>query len=225
MACNRAMSTTPENKYDASLRRIHREIGGRVGLRLSEFREIWETADDTKLFVELVFCLLTPQSGARRCWQAVENLLRGGILFYGGPDEICRELNIVRFKNHKTSYLLEAREALYGPGKSLRRTLCACGDAAGMREWIFRNVKGLGYKEASHFLRNIGLGEGLAILDRHVLRIMHERGLIGGIPASISPHRYCEMERILGDYARRIRVPMGHLDFVMWYRATGDIFK
>jgi N-glycosylase/DNA lyase len=219
------MSTYQTKKNNEEIRRIHGEIGGRVENRLREFRRIWKNADDTALFVELVFCLLTPQSGARRCWRAVENLLREGTLFTGNFDEICRELNIVRFKNNKTSYILEARDAFYGPGKSLRNSLCACSDALEKREWLFRNVKGLGCKEASHYLRNIGLGEGLAILDRHILRSMHAMGLIDRIPASISPLHYRDMEMALEKYARKIRVPLAHLDFVIWYRATGDIFK
>ncbi|GAJ17855.1 unnamed protein product, partial [marine sediment metagenome] len=29
-------------------------------------------------------------------------------------------------------------------------------DEIKLREWVVKNFKGLGYKEASHFLRNIG---------------------------------------------------------------------
>ncbi|MBN1496743.1 MAG: N-glycosylase/DNA lyase [Spirochaetes bacterium] len=240
------MTINQAKKYDGEIRRVHREIGPEVEKRLHEFRRIWDTADDPALFIELVFCILTPQSGARRCWQAVENLVRDGTLFSGGFDDICGELNIVRFKNNKTRYILEARERLCVPGVSLRglllesgtagrqvnrvqrvnrKFLRACGTVPTMREWLFRNVKGLGYKEASHFLRNIGLGNGLAILDRHVLRSMHARGLINAVPNSIPPWLYCEMETVLADYARGIHVPLDHLDFVIWYQATGDIFK
>lgn len=240
------MAINQAKKYDREIRRVHREIGAEVAKRLHEFRNIWDTADDSALFIELVFCILTPQSGARRCWQAVENLVRDGTLFSGGFDDICRELNIVRFKNNKTRYILEARDHLRGAGVSLRglllesgtagrqvnrvqrvnrKFLRACGTVPTMREWLFRNVKGLGYKEASHFLRNIGLGNGLAILDRHVLRSMYARGLINAVPNAISPWLYCEMETVLADYARRVDVPLDHLDFVIWYQATGDIFK
>jgi N-glycosylase/DNA lyase len=112
-----------------------------------------------------------------------------------------------------------------------------------MREALAGTVKGIGYKEASHYLRNIGLGEDLAILDRHVLRVMEALGLLdkppsgrGGrvvtvgqgrktTPLPVSGIRYCNLEERLRRYAKRIGVPMGHLDFVLFYMATGDIFK
>ena len=213
-----------EKKRDTILK-IHSEIVDRIELRLKEFGKIWERGDDETLFRELVFCLLTPQSGARKCGQALENLIRAGHLFHGGSEEICRELNIVRFKNHKTSYIIEAREALYGAGKSIREHLNGCGSVCEMREWIAANVKGIGYKEASHYLRNIGLGDTIAILDRHILGNMHSLGLIHEIPKSIPARRYLDLERRLSNYSESIRVPLSHIDFVLWYKETGDIFK
>jgi N-glycosylase/DNA lyase len=224
-------------KIDDEIRKVHREIAARAEERLAEFRRIWESGDDTALFAELAFCLLTPQSGARRCAQAVELLKRSGNLFHGGFDDICPDLNIVRFKNNKTRYLIEAREKFWSGGGSLRKFLGECGDARSMRKALVESVRGIGYKEASHFLRNIGLGEELAILDRHVLRVMARLDLLGGvsvgtggsgrvaIPRSISGSRYIDLEVRLGKYAARAGVPMGHLDFVLFFMATGDIFK
>ncbi len=219
------MSTGKEKNRIAAIRLVHRKISGRIQDRIREFKEIWKTADDMALFVELVFCLLTPQSGARRCWKAVETLLQNDLLFNGEFDDICQVLNIVRFKNNKTSYILIAREYFMVKGNSLRKILGSFDNIVKKREWIVNNVKGLGYKEASHYLRNIGLGESIAILDRHILRSMQTLGLIDKIPPSISPRRYCEIEKKLQEFAAVIKIPMGHLDFVLWYMETGDIFK
>ncbi len=219
------MSTVQLKKRIDAVRAVHREIVSRIEERLGEFKTIWDKGDDTTLFIELVFCLLTPQSGARRCWQAVEALVRKECLFTGGFEPICRELNIVRFKNNKTNYILEARNLFMEQGVSLRKILGSFKDIVKSREWIAGNVKGLGYKEASHYLRNIGLGESIAILDRHILRSMHSLGLIDKIPASISPLLYCEMENKLKKFALKTGIPLAHLDFVLWYMETGDIFK
>ncbi len=219
------MSTGSRKKRIEQIRLVHCEISGRVQDRLKEFRNIWDSGDDTALFVELVFCLLTPQSGARRCWQAVETLLKDDCLFGGCFDEICRVLNIVRFKNNKSSYILEARDFFITKGNSIRRILGDLYDGPGRREWLVKNVKGLGYKEASHYLRNIGLGESIAILDRHILRSMASLGLIDEIPPSLSPRRYLDIEARLRAFAARIGIPLDHLDFVLWYMETGDIFK
>lgn len=93
------------------------------------------------------------------------------------------------------------------------------------RGWLAQNVTGMGYKEASHFLRNIGLGEDLAILDRHVLKNLRLLGVIEEIPSSLSKSRYFEIEKSMKEFAEEINVPMGRLDLVLWYKETGEIFK
>ncbi len=232
-----SVSRYSAKKIDDEIRKVHREIAALAEERLAEFRRIWESGDDTALFAELAFCLLTPQSGARRCAQAVERLKKSGNLFHGGFDDICPDLNIVRFKNNKTRYLIEAREKFWSGGVSLRELLGECGDARSMRKLLVDSVRGIGFKEASHFLRNIGLGEDLAILDRHVLRVMAGLELLGSVPVvaggpgrvaipqSLSGTKYIVLEERLRKYAARAGVPMGHLDFVLFYMATGDIFK
>jgi len=218
--------STKQLKYSIDeILNVHADIADRVEERLLSFKKIWQRGDECALFVELVFCILTPQSGARRCWRAVETLLDKNCLFNGTFEDICPELNIVRFKNNKTNYILEARDMFRGPEKSLRKTLQGFNDVSLLREWLAKNVKGLGYKEASHYLRNIGLGDAIAILDRHILRTMRHIGLIKEVPGSVSPRIYCELEKKLGDFALMTGIPLAHLDFVLWFMATGDIFK
>jgi N-glycosylase/DNA lyase len=219
------MSTKQIKKRLNDIRLTHAEIAGRIEERLTVFKRIWETGDDCALFTELVFCILTPQSGARRCWQAVENLVGKDCLLDGSFSDICPELNIVRFKNNKTRYILEARALFRGQGKSMREMLIGFDDIITLRDWLVRMVKGIGYKEASHYLRNIGLGDSIAILDRHILRSMLSLGLIRVIPASISPRVYREIEGKLKAFSSKVGIPLGHLDFVLWYMETGDIFK
>jgi N-glycosylase/DNA lyase len=220
------MSILDLRKFNKELLKIHAGIAGVIDARLREFRSIWERGSDRELFLELVFCLLTPQSGARRCGHALENLVRKGHVFNGRFNDICRELAIVRFRNNKTGYILEARAKFYGRGRtSLKNVLRGHAGVMEMRDWLYRNVKGFGYKEASHYLRNIGQGEDIAILDRHVLRNMLQIGLIDRLPASFSYRRYRDLETLLRDYSLSIDIPLNHLDFVLWYKETRDIFK
>jgi len=45
------------------------------------------------------------------------------------------------------------------------------------REFLVKEVKGVGYKESSHYLRNIGY-RNLAILDRHILNNLKNLNVI-----------------------------------------------
>jgi N-glycosylase/DNA lyase len=62
---------------------------------------------------------------------------------------------------------------------ALRKRLRSFSDPFARRDWLAqeKQVKGLGYKEASHFLRNIGV-KGHAILDKHVMRCLADVGVI-----------------------------------------------
>ncbi|MFZ3147692.1 MAG: N-glycosylase/DNA lyase [Methanothrix sp.] len=194
-----------------------------IEARLMDFRRIWETAADEELFLELIFCLLTPQSKAKTCWKAVERLNQKCMITTAGPAQISMELGGVRFHQRKGEYICLARNMFRS--RSLRAMLAEFADSAAAREWLVENVKGLGYKEASHFLRNIGLGEDLAILDRHILKNLALLGVITEVPASPTKRIYLEIERKMTAFSQEAKIPMGHLDLLLWYKEAGEVFK
>jgi len=209
-----------------SLKGIYQNIKPQIANRIQEFKIVWDNADDKKLFVELAFCIFTPQSSARSCWKAVQLLLDKNLMFNGTAEQISMEINIVRFRNNKARYLVEAREKLTGKNRiSLKETINSFSDVKARREWIVQNIKGIGYKESSHFLRNIGLGQDIAILDRHILKNMVHFGIIDRIPGTISPKKYIELEELLREFSIKVEIPMEHLDFVLWYMEAGEVFK
>lgn len=194
--------------------------------RLDEFSRTWKKGCEKVIFAELVFCLLTPQSNAKSCWAAVENLLDKNLLLKGDKNQIERELNGVRFKYKKAKYIVEARQFFSIDNKlSIKSKISQFSNVYDAREWLVQDVKGMGYKESSHFLRNIGLGENLAILDRHILKNLHILGLIEEIPSSLSRQIYFEIESKMIKFARKIGIPMSHLDLLLWCKETGEIFK
>ncbi len=208
------------------IKAIHSHKREEIRSRLDEFKKNWRKGTEEEIFAELVFCLLTPMSRARSCWAAVESLMRKGVLFTGDTNQIVRELNGVRFIYKKSEYIVEARERFLMDSKISMRSILSqidCGHEA--REWLVQDVKGIGYKEASHFLRNIGFDQNLAILDRHILKNLKFLGVIEEIPGSLSKMRYLKVEKELMEFSGAIQIPMSHLDLVMWYRETGEIFK
>ncbi|MBC7332234.1 MAG: N-glycosylase/DNA lyase [Synergistetes bacterium] len=218
------MDFSSEHIYKIKL--LHRELLQEIKGKLESFKEIWTKRDDERMWEELVFCLLTPQSKAEMCWRVVENLRSKGLLFKGSVEEICRELSGIRFRNRKAEYIVDARNFFFNFGKpAVSRLLESVGSPFEMREWLVSNVKGMGYKEASHFLRNIGLGEDMAILDRHILKCMMDIGLLDKLPLTMSKRGYLRIEDILRKFSEDIGIALSHLDFVFWYLRTGRIFK
>jgi N-glycosylase/DNA lyase len=197
--------------------------------RLSEFSRVWQEAKDKRLFEELVFCLLTPQSRAKTCWRAVERLSRGKLLNKNSLErEITPCLSGVRFANNKARYIQLARGLFSKNGKpAVRKKLAPLlkEGAPCAREWLVRNVKGFGLKEASHFLRNIGFGQEIAILDRHILKNMVKLGIMENIPGSLSSKIYLEIEEKLKVFSQKTGIPLAHLDLLFWSAETGEIFK
>ncbi len=194
--------------------------------RLADFRALGE-AGDRVLFEELCFAILAIQSSARSSDAAVKALVREGLLWTAGPAEMARFLqHRTRFHNHKAAYIVRARERFFARGHStLRVTLDRFPDPEAARTWLVAEVDGLGLKEASHFLRNIGRGEDLAILDRHILRNLVRHRVIGRMPRSLTPKRYLAIEARLQGFAAEVGVPVGVLDLLWWSRQTGEIFK
>ncbi len=197
---------------------------GAIRRRLSEFRAVWSGSDE-KIFKELCFCICTPQSKAVHCDKAVSALAGTGALYRGDVCRVRRGLKAVRFPNNKAKYIVETRKKLASPGGISIKDKISAGDIAATREWLVNNVKGIGYKEASHFLRNIGFGSDLAILDVHILRNMVKHGIISEAPKSLTRKKYLETEGKLKRFSKRIGIPMAELDLLFWAMETGHIFK
>lgn len=210
----------------AELHRIHKEIKPRIIYQLARFRGIWLYGDDMEILKELIFCLLTPQSKAKICWKTVENLEMKRLLLKGDENELVKEMKNVRFRYKKAKYIVEAREKFIVHGRlTIKHHIKKFQDVVEARDWLVRNIRGMGYKEASHFLRNIGMGQDIAILDRHILKNIRMLRLIEEIPMNLSRKKYVEIEKIMTIFSKIINIPLSHLDFVLWYKDTHEVFK
>jgi len=194
--------------------------------RLGDFKQVWEKSDED-IFIELCFCLLTPQSKAKAVDRAIKILVKKGLVFSGNKEQISEELRIsgVRFHNNKASYITKARKFLTHAGNIDIKSKLDKGSTDKKREWLIENIKGLGYKEASHFLRNIGLGFDLAILDRHIMKNLMKYGVIDEIPECLSRKCYLSLEEKMKKFSKKMNMPMADLDLLFWSEETGEIFK
>ncbi len=204
---------------------IYEDIKDEIIARLKEFDSLWKKGREEDIFRELVFCILTPQSKAEICWKTVKNLEDKNLLLEGTFEEILDELKNVRFRYKKAGYILNAREKFLRNGRIKIKEIVESKNILGTRERIVKEVKGVGYKEASHFLRNVGFGKEIAILDRHILKNLKVFGVINKIPMNLSRKKYLEIEKKMKILSKNINIPLLHLDFVLWYRETGKVFK
>jgi N-glycosylase/DNA lyase len=170
--------------------------------------------NDECLFGELCFCILTPQSRAKYCRQAINNMKKDDKLFTAGPDDLLSYLKGVRFPETKAQRIIEAREKL----PELKKMLDS--DPKELREWLVENVKGLGMKESAHFMRNIGF-KGMAIIDVHIQNFLRKIGEIE-VNKSMTKKRYTELEKKFLALAERIDVPPEELDIAIWMYQSGE---
>ena len=194
------------------------EIRKIIEKRLKEFEELGKMGND-EWFSEMCFCLLTANSRART---AIEIQKQLGIKGFkeAGEETVSRviKLNKHRFHNNKAKFIVCSRA-----NKDIKDKLAEMNEIEA-REWLVENIKGLGYKEASHFLRNVGY-KNLAILDRHILNLMAENKLIKEKPKSLTKNNYLEIEEKFNNLAKKLDMSHAELDLYMWYMKTGEVLK
>lgn len=53
------------------LKERYSSIEGEIRSRIDDFKRLWDEGEEDKIFDELTFCLFTPQSKAKVCWDTV----------------------------------------------------------------------------------------------------------------------------------------------------------
>lgn len=216
-----------KNKYFDEVIDRYLEIKPSIEKRLEEYRETWKNGSNEDIHAELSFCILTPQSKAKNAWKAITNMRNDGVLFKASPEILSEYLNIVRFKNNKARYLVELREKMTDENGNIitKDFFNSLGTVEEKREWIVKNIKGMAYKEAGHFLRNVGFGENIAILDRHILKNLVRLEIINEVPKTLTKKLYFEIEEKMRKFCKEVEIPMDHIDLFLWYLEAGEIFK
>jgi N-glycosylase/DNA lyase len=194
-------------------------VGLMVRERMEQFRALGSSSDD-EVFKELCFCILTANytaEGGIRIQKAIGN----GFITLPREALASRLRSLgYRFPNARADYIIRARVH--------RPELCkrlSSSEAQDIRHWLVGHVHGLGYKESSHFLRNIGR-TGFAIIDFHIIDLLVRYGMIEKPKSkSLSRKRYEEIESVLAKMAKRSGTTQGELDLYLWYMETGKILK
>ncbi len=204
------------------LKKIYSERKEIIKNRLKYFKSVFDE-NDKRIFAELCFCLLTPQSRAKICDAAIQNLVKTGLLYNGTEKEIKDFLIGVRFNNNKAKYIIQAREMF--KNIPIKDKIKEFEDNLKMREWLASNINGMALKESSHFLRNIGMYENITILDRHILKNLHKYNVIEEIPNPLTKNKYLEIEEKMKKFANEVGISVEEMDLLFWSEETGEVFK
>lgn len=208
------------------IKAAHRERRSEIKKRLAEFETIRQTGTDVNHWEEMVFCFFTGGCSAKmgiRSLQAVSPYLLDGT-----QEQLAKALTGVhRYPNARSRYVVASRDFLREHcGFRLRSKLESFEDHHERRDWLAREkgIKGLGYKEASHFLRNVGF-RGYGILDKHVLKSLTELKIIDDPKPPNTRSMYLTIEDKLKDLTEKTKIDFDEMDLVLWSMKTGEILK
>ncbi len=194
------------------------EVRDLIAKRQKQFKAMG-VSEPNDIFCEMCFCILTANFNGERTLKMQEVIGTGFCTFdLQEMTDKLRELGY-RFPNTRAQYIHEAqekRDALANAIKTIKSEF-------DLREWIVKNVKGLGYKEASHFLRNIGYTDS-AIIDFHIVDLLERQGCIER-PKTLTKRKYLEIESVLRGIGEQAGLNLSELDLYLWYMETGKILK
>jgi len=209
------------------MQKSYREKQRAIRLRLGEFAEVGRSGDDVRLFEELSYCIFTAGASARMGLNSVDRIRRH--LLKAGHTRLENLLvGAHRYPRARSGYIVHTRNYLKCEcNLRLSEKLASFGrDAEARRDFFARNpgIKGIGYKEASHYLRNIGY-RGYAILDKHILRTLHDCGVIDSPNPPATKKKYLAVEEQMRNFAAETRINFDELDLLLWSNKTGEILK
>ncbi len=193
-------------------------VGNTVRQRIKEFQEAHNSGNE-RWFSEMCFCLLTANSSAKMGIK-IQNTLGYQGFSQLKQEELVNKLQELghRFYNKRGEFITLAREHL-----NIKNKITSFSNQREAREWLAENIKGLGMKESSHFLRNIGYNN-VAILDKHVINVLAENKIITR-PKNLNKKTYLEIEQKLEELSKETKLSLGELDLYLWCMKTGEVMK
>jgi len=194
------------------------EIKNLVDARIKEFKETGKKSSN-EIFKELCFCILTANFNAEKCIKIQKEIADEFLTL--NESQLTKKLEYFchRYPSARAKYIIEARKYK----DSLKDIINSFSDENKLREWLVKNIKGIGYKETSHFLRNIGY-TNFAIIDFHIIDLLARYNLIKKLK-SLTKRKYFEIENILKEIAKKLNLNLAELDLYLWYMETGKILK
>lgn len=210
--------------------------------RSFDLRKTWVELSEKQLWEELCICILSSNVPYDLALSAFYHLCENQFLdvyrIIDNPNatqKICFELSKriyepkrkddtfrkYRFPNVRGSNIVKAAVTLYRENNGLIELLKSFRSEKEARSYLSENVSGIGLKEASHFLRNVGYSESLAIIDTHVISFLTEIGELSDEVTTVTPAVYMKLEETLTDLCNTFGLNMSIFDMAIWKYMRG----
>ncbi len=201
----------------------------------------WHQMSEGRLWKELCLCILSSRTRFELALAAVSSLERAGLLrrLREHPGEVpysvleealgphpqrqgasTRSIPFWRTRAHQ---LVDASNRLYAAGhRGLKTRLHETGDAGDLRMQLMADVPGLGMKQASHFLQNVGFSDEFAVIDVHILSFLREELMaVESEAEDLDESLYLELEQRIQRLAAANGLAVGLLDRIVWAMRSG----
>lgn len=191
-----------------------------------------EPLTEPRLWTELACCVLSSQVPYATAQAAAVRIEANGVLMDPGvcpevleaslaellrrPFQLETGMRRYRFPESRARQLAATATAVRTEAHGLANLLAGFERIQDAREWFVDHAPGLGPKQASMFLRNVGASYDLAVLDRHVINYMIAVGLTTDPAPTRRMADYRRDEIILRDHAAEFGLPVGFLDWAVW---------
>jgi N-glycosylase/DNA lyase len=179
------------------------------------FQVIWQ---------KLAFCILSSNSRYEAALSAHQSLFASPNLFRSANidlEELCSDIlsriSGIRFARKRSQYLASSWQTLNKYYPDLVSLFSSEEDENVIRQFVVSIFQGIGMKQASMFLRDIGVSRNLAIVDVHILRFIHEHAGVKYNPAKMS--EYIMAEKYLIEVAEAHKTSLASFDIALWVAA------
>lgn len=200
--------------------------------------EIPAINSEIQLLYELVLCILSSQEKYEVALEVMKGLREGYILRIPKNEADLHRIEILlrnklgepvkfkfngkdhyrrlRFFIKKGGYIIGTLRHIYLNELTIKKMLFhGCVDET--RKNIIKYALGIGPKQASMFLRNIGFYSDFAVLDKHVIDYMRLIGISFSSETNFSNiASYQKIENKLKTYAEINNLNLIHLDLAIW---------
>ena len=207
----------------SAIKRAIRDVCSTLGERSTVS---WRKHSEDDLWRELVFCILGSRVKFAAVHAAVERM--DGMCLLSHPrqnarfdqyeeDTLTALYGGYPFYRGRANQIRRAAERLYSSRGSILELLDSASDARNARRLLASEVAGLGPKQASLFLRNIGYTKRIAVLDVHVLTYLSLVGLVDTPIKSVTTlAKYQALEDSFIDHAYSFGCSPDRFDLAVW---------